>query len=176
MFFSLSRGKLLSPFERYAEEAICGLLLCGMTFFVFLEVVMRSVFHSPLAWTDEAALYCMVWVTYFGASLAVRERAHIRLLNAVLALPEPFSTASVILSDAVWIAFNLLMLWEGILLVQNLWQQPFISPALGINQKWPYMIIPLGFALMTIRMAHVYYRWFRYGDSLTKARHEEPAE
>lgn len=160
-------------FERYFEEFVCAVLLSAMTFFVVLQIVMRSVFQHPFAWSDEAALYCMVWVTYFGAALAVRERAHIRMLSIILLPPRRFSYALVVLSDLIWVAFNVLMVWQGVLLVESFWRQPTISAALGINQKWPYMIIPLGFGLMTVRIVHVYYRWIQYGDSPIKARDEE---
>ena len=45
----------------------------------------------------------------------------------------------------------------------SLWEMRFESPALGIDQKWPYMCIAVGFGLMTLRLAQVYYLWIRHG-------------
>jgi C4-dicarboxylate transporter DctQ subunit len=55
------------------------------------------------------------------------------------------------------------MVRYGYQYIALLWDQAYISPALEIDQKWPQAIIPIGFALMTVRMIQFYYRWFRDG-------------
>ncbi len=149
--------------ERYFEESICAVLAIGLSALIFTQVVMRYAFDSPLTWIDEISIYCMIWMVYIGASLAVRERAHIRVFSLLFVLPRRWASVLLVASDAIWLAFNLLMIWEGSVLVQSMWRQPFTSPALGIPQKWPYLAVAVGFALMTLRLGQIYFHWiFRH--------------
>jgi TRAP-type C4-dicarboxylate transport system permease small subunit len=159
---------MLEILDRRFEEALCGVFMSAISALMFLQVVMRYVFSSPLHWSDEIASYCMVWLVYFGAALAVRERAHIRVLNGVFLLPRRAALALIVAADLVWVAVNLLMVWHGGLLIVSLFKDPFVSPVLGIDQKWPYLVVPLAFVLMTVRLAQVYVLWWRRGVPLVK--------
>ena len=137
-----------------------------MTCLVFLQVVMRYVFHKPLSWSDEIAIYAMLWSVYLSMSWAVRERAHIRVMNLIQAFPKRIAWGLTILSDGVWFAFSLFLTYQAILLDISMWDLRFESPVLGISQKWPYLCLVFGFALMSVRLVQVYYRWIRLGEPL----------
>ena len=154
---------LLAWLERHGEEAVAGVCLCVLSTLVFGQVIMRYALHSPLSWSDEVASWCMVGLVYFGAAFAVRERAHIRVLIAIVALPRRAGLAVGILADAVWLAFNLIMAWQSAHLAASFASQPFYSAALEINLLWPHFFIPIGFALVCARMIQIYVRWARGG-------------
>lgn len=59
---------------RWVAGALVVALLCTVT----AGVVSRALGH-PLAWTDEASGYLMVWLACFGWMLATRHRSHIRI-------------------------------------------------------------------------------------------------
>ena len=143
-----------------------------MTVLVFLQVVMRYVFSAPMSWSDEIAVYAMLWSVYLSASWAVRERAHIRVMNLIQLFPGKMSTALTVLSDFVWFVFAVFLTYQSILLDISMWKLPFESPALGIPQKWPYLCLVFGFGLMTLRLIQVYYRWIRFGEPLMEPRQE----
>lgn len=153
----------LAWLERHGEEAVAGACLCVLTTLVFGQVVMRYVLHSPLSWSDEIATWCMVGLVYFGAAFAVRERAHIRVLVAIVALPRTAGLALGVFADALWFAFNAIMVWQSASLVASFAPQPFYSPALEINLLWPHLAIPLGFGLICLRMIQIYVGWARGG-------------
>lgn len=67
LFISLSEGLL--RLERYAV-AILMTLLSGA---ILLNVMTRYL-GAPIYWIDEFAVYCMVWLTFFGASAMTRLR------------------------------------------------------------------------------------------------------
>ncbi len=158
--------------ERHAEEALAGACMCMLSLLVFAQVVMRYVFQSPMSWSDEIAVYCMVGLVYFGAAFAVRERAHIRVLAAYWLLPKAAATAVAVFSDVLWFAFNAIMVWEGALLVASFREQPFYSAALEINLLWPSLAIPVGYSLICLRMIQSYMSWRRTGDSPFEARND----
>ena len=163
--FSLigDRPPLLEVLDKRFEEIVCAALISLMGCMIFVQVIMRYVFSNPLSWTDEIAVYCMVWSVYLGGALAVREGAHIRVLNGILAFGGRLSAALLIISDTLWFSVTALIAWQGALLVVSFWEQPYISPALGISQKWPYLIVPLGHLLIAARLCQIYYRWFVLG-------------
>ena len=67
-------------FARLAERALDALtiLLFAMMFAVIVcQIILRYVFNHLLVWTDEAAQYCFVWVSFLGWTMAARKRIHI---------------------------------------------------------------------------------------------------
>ena len=60
--------------ERHLEEVIAGVCVLIMATLVFLQVVLRYVFSAPTSWSDEIAVYAMLWSVYLSCSWAVRER------------------------------------------------------------------------------------------------------
>jgi TRAP-type C4-dicarboxylate transport system permease small subunit len=164
--------------ERHFEEAIAGMALVMMSSLIFCQVVARYVFEKSFSWTDEIAVYCLIWFVYISASWAVRERAHIRVMSLIELMPPAVAKWSIYLSDAIWIGFAIFLTWQGILLNESLWTRSYVSPALGIEQKWPYLIVSLGFAMMVLRLLQLYVRHIWYGDPLLEvpaAERSEPA-
>ncbi len=159
--------------ERRAEEVIAGICVCIMTVLVFLQVVMRYVFSAPMSWSDEIAVYAMLWSVYLSTSWAVRERAHIRVMNLIQLFPGKISTAMMVFSDIVWFVFAVFLTYQSLLLHISMWTLPFESPVLGIAQKWPYLCLVFGFGLMTLRLIQVYYRWIKFDEPLMEPRDGE---
>ena len=155
--------QVLRKLERHFEEILAGSCVLIMTFMVFFQVVMRYVFSMPTSWSDEIAIYAMLWSVYLSVSWAVRERAHIRVMNFINIFPKSVSLAITIFSDFIWLLFGVLMTYQSILLNITFWHDSYQSPALSIEQKWPYMCLIVGFGLMTFRIVQVYYLWFKYG-------------
>jgi C4-dicarboxylate transporter DctQ subunit len=159
-------GRMLRFLDRHFEEVIAGLGLLVMSTMVFAQVVMRYAFSAPMSWSDEIAVYCMVWSVYLSASWAVRERAHIRVLNLIELFPKPLSTWLIYVSDFIWLVFSMFICWQGVILHMSLWERSYHSPVLNIDQKWPYMVVAVGFALMSFRLIQIYVRHFKYGEPL----------
>ena len=159
----LSLSRIFSFLERRAEEVIAGVCVVVMAILVFFQVVMRYVFNAPTSWSDEIAVYGMVWSVYISSSWAVRERAHIRVMNLINLFPGRIALGLSVLSDLVWFLFAVFLTWQSFLLHFSMWELPFESPVLGIAQKWPYLCLVVGFALMSVRLIQVYFRWIRYG-------------
>lgn len=104
-------------------------------------------------------MYSMVGAVYMGASLAIRERAHIRIVMGVNMLPKYLAVAAIIIADLAWFGFLILLFYEGTIWIQLLFNTTYISPGLGIEQRWPHLIVPFTLVLMMLRMIQVYYRW-----------------
>nr|BBD50131.1 TRAP-type C4-dicarboxylate transport system, small permease component [Haliea sp. ETY-M] len=161
--------------DRHFEELLAGAAFCVMTCMVFGQVIMRYVFSAPLSWSDEIAAYCMVWSVYLSASWAVRERAHVRVFSLLRLAPRPMQQWLIYGSDLIWIVTGAVVSWQGLILFQSFDVYPYRSPVLGIDQKWPYLIVAFGFGLMTLRLLQTYYRHLRHGECLDLPDTEERA-
>lgn len=71
-----------------AEDIFLMLLLSIIFILLLTQVVSRYVFNMPITWTEEAARYLQIWVTYIGMSLAIRYNAHVRITALHDRLPE----------------------------------------------------------------------------------------
>jgi TRAP-type C4-dicarboxylate transport system permease small subunit len=58
-------------------EILMVFLLGGMAVMVFTNVVLRYGFNTGITFSEEAARYFFVWLTFIGAVIAFRENAHL---------------------------------------------------------------------------------------------------
>jgi TRAP-type C4-dicarboxylate transport system permease small subunit len=72
-------GRALRKGMAHMVEGAVGLLMAALCLTIVAGVVSRYVVGRPLAWTDEAARYLFIWVSFLGAAVAVRRRANFKL-------------------------------------------------------------------------------------------------
>ncbi|WP_282608151.1 TRAP transporter small permease [Pelagibius sp. Alg239-R121] len=154
---------MLSKLDKSFEEVICTICLSVVACSVMLQVILRFVFSSASAWAEETAVYGMIFAVYLGASMAVRERAHIRITMLVNALPRQLQIASVVLADALWFGFVVFMVTQTIEYTKLLFEVTYITPGLGIEQRWVQIVVPAALVLMLFRILQVYWRWGKSG-------------
>ena len=58
-------------------EALVALCLAVMVIRVFGNVVLRYIFNSGIAASNEVSRWLFVWLTFPGAMLGLQERAHL---------------------------------------------------------------------------------------------------
>lgn len=154
---------MLSKLDRYFEEVICTICLTVVMGSVLLQVILRYFFSTAAAWAEETAVYGMIFAVYLGATMAVRERAHIRITLLVSRLPRALQVGVVVLADTLWAGFVIFMIVQTTIYTQLLFNVTYMTPGLGIEQRWVQMIIPMAFGLMLFRILQVYWRWGRDG-------------
>jgi TRAP-type C4-dicarboxylate transport system permease small subunit len=138
------------------ESYLCQFLLAFFVVILFLQIIMRE-FGTPLYWSEELARYSFVWFVFFGATYAARLGAHNRVTLQFKLFPKIVGDVAMLLTDAVWIVFNGVMVMKGIESIEVLIEFPYASPALDWQLSAVYVIFPLSFALMTIRILQVNY-------------------
>lgn len=150
---------MLKTLDQYFEEVICTICLGIVVGSVLLQVILRFGFSSAVIWAEETAVYGMIFAVYLGATMAVRDRAHIRITFFVNRLPRRLQVASIVLADLLWAGFLIFMVVQTIVYTQLLFRVTYVSPGLGIEQRWFQMLIPMAFGLMLFRILQVYWRW-----------------
>jgi C4-dicarboxylate transporter DctQ subunit len=140
------------------EEGVIALLLAAMTLVTFSQVVARYVFNTGAVWALELTQYLFAWLVLFGMSYGVRVGAHI----GVDAFVRKMSSR---VQRYVGIAAALFCMgYAGIVFVGswNLVDFTYVldieSEDLPIPQWVPYLILPIGFGLLFLRLAQVAFR------------------
>jgi TRAP-type C4-dicarboxylate transport system permease small subunit len=139
------------------ESYICRALLVTFVSLLFLQIVLRQFFDYTLPWGEELATYLFVWFAFFGASYATRKAAHNRVTFQFKLFPQAFATVSEALADLLWLGFNLYFVYLSTDFVFNRMNLFWKSQTMGIPMKYIYLVLPLAFALMSLRIIQVNY-------------------
>ncbi len=140
--------KLLDNLESY----ICQFLLVSFVILLFAQIVLRNLFSYSLPWGDELATYAFVWFAYLGAVYATKMSAHNRVTFQFKFFPRWVEKACGMLTDLIWIGFNAVFIYLSYDFVFNKMNLFWKSQTLGVPMKYFYLILPIAFIAMTIRI------------------------
>lgn len=143
--------KFLDNFESY----ICQVLLSFFVVILFLQIALRVCFNHVIPWSEEISRFAFVWFVFFGAAYAARLAAHNRVMIQFKLFPKIVQDCAIIVTDLIWIGFNLIMIKKSTEIIGDLTEFPYMSPALDWSMAYVYWIFPISFGLMTIRIIQV---------------------
>lgn len=112
-------------------KGIIAAFLAVMVVLVFGNVVLRYGFNSGIAISEELSRWLLVWLTFLGAVVAMREHAHLGVDAIVRMLPAVGKRFCFIINYC-------LMLFADWLLLSGSWRQTIINiddraPATGLS-------------------------------------------
>ncbi len=136
---------------RHAEEALS--VLFGVVLFGVLiwQVVTRYLLNDPSIWTEEGARYLYVGVVFFGASAAVRDRAHIGMPFIVDRLPLRARLATNLLTQALSLLFCIaIAVWGTRAAIREM---DLPSVAMELPMGYVLALVPLAMGCAAVRIA-----------------------
>jgi len=99
--------------------------------------------------------------------------AHNRVTVHFQLMPKWLSMSMLTFADLLWVAFNVYFVWLSYDFVFNRMNLFWKSQTLGVPMKYIYLILPLAFTLMSLRILwNVYLRVFK-GIEPLDPEHEE---
>lgn len=123
-------------------------MLLAIVLIVLANVVLRYFFHIGLGWTEEAARFLLIGMTFVAAAAAVQEWGHFRLMIATRWIPKRLHGAVQVSAILVTLAMSVVLVVNGIALVQVSWLQT--SPTMEWHMGYIYSIVPASGAIMAI--------------------------
>ncbi|MFO6421378.1 TRAP transporter small permease [Hylemonella sp. W303a] len=113
-----------------------ALALAVMVVLVFGNVVLRYVFNSGIAVSEEMSRWLFVWITFLGGIAAIHENAHLGTDMLV-------SRLSVGGKKVCYVAAHLIMLYITWLCLKGSWQQTLLNadmnaPVTGLSMAMFY--------------------------------------
>ncbi len=139
------------------EEALLCLLLFVMVLITFVTVVTRYLFDIPLSYIDQLVPNLFVWVTFLGASAAVKRRAHLGLSAIYDAMPvrmRRFVDVAVLFGTSTFFAVTA---WYGVRVVL-LQMENRMMASLGYPSWVIGLAVPVGAMLFVIRSLEAWRR------------------
>jgi len=124
------------------------LLTIALTLVVFLQVLFRYALHSPLAWSEELAMFLFQWCNFIGAAIAVRYHYHYSVDLLIKRFPEGWRTTIDILIGAIIFAVGYIMIHMGIGMMRLTMDHMY--PVLQFPVSYAYLVFPVSGALMII--------------------------
>lgn len=142
------------------ELALAAALAVAVTLMILANVVTRAA-GQAIYWTDEAAIYAMIWMTFLAASASIHDRSAV----AVTLVPDMLGAGGRrlfrVAVDVIVLAFALFMAWfcwrwfrPDVLIATGFDTQAFQqetfnfiyaepTTTLGIPKVWVWLVMPL---------------------------------
>ncbi len=165
------------------EETSIAICLGIMTLITFANVIARYVFNSNILWALELTVFLFAWMILMGASYGVKKHIHIGVDVVINLLTPPMRKLCAILAVCACLAFSIMLLigawdyWypfatkrafletEDIPMPEML---QFMAEWLNEGERYeklprmiPYLALPLGVALLTLRFLQLGWKVFR---------------
>lgn len=152
----------LLRFAERALDALAVVLFALMFGVVILQVALRYAFNHPLVWTDEAAAYFLVWISFLGMALASRKRIHIGISFVVDRLPPAVRRVLHIFWAAAAAAFAILLFAVGVLITRANGDVRMVSIDFTF---WPvYLVVPIAAVFLLVYSLRDLVQIVRRGD------------
>lgn len=148
----------LKAVDRDGERYLMLVFYCTIVFVIVTEVIRRFVLSYSSLWGEEAARYAFIYLGWVGASYSVKQRAHIRFDFILHALPVRWHGIIYIFGDVVTLVFACFAMYWSLHTLGTLLEFGGKSYALRISKAWFEAAVPLGFAMMTVRLVQSFLR------------------
>jgi C4-dicarboxylate transporter DctQ subunit len=119
--------------------------------------VARYVFNSGVVWALELTQYLFAWLVLFGMSYGVKVGSHIGVDAFVKKMSPPARRAVGIAAALLCMCYGAIVFVGGWNLVDFTYMLDIESEDLPVPQWVPYLILPIGYGLIFLRLAQVAY-------------------
>lgn len=139
-------SSLAATLARNWLEALCAAMLVAICVVVFAGVFFRYFLHIGLGWTEEAARYLQVWMTFAGATVAVKRWGHFQLTIINQWIPPGAQRLTQVFAVLVVATLAGVMVVYGIDITRVGWNQT--SPIMSWRIGYLYLVAPVSGVLM----------------------------
>lgn len=144
--YKTARNVLVQALAVFLMVAFAGLVLD-----VLWGVFSRYVLGAQTRWTEELAIYLLVWISLMGASLTYAEHGHLGVDYLVGKLDPVARWFAALAVELLVLVFAVGILgYGGFVLVVETLESGQISPALGWSAGYAYLAAPLSGAFFTL--------------------------
>ncbi|GAE31801.1 TRAP transporter small permease [Halalkalibacter hemicellulosilyticus] len=154
---------ILKKINEHLEEWILVSLLAVSLTSITMQITMRFIFDNSLAWSEELARYCFIWLIYIGIAYGVKRSRHICLDVVYDIVPDAWKKVMLLISNVLVGLFALYVIYYSVFLIEQLTNFSQTSAAMRINMIYVYLSVPIGMAITLLRLiqnlVHVIRNW-----------------
>ena len=155
---STAKFSVLHWLDENFEKIFLVIGLLAIILFITLQTVYRYVItyvastSGAMVWTEELSRYIFIWITYLALCVAIKRRSSIRVDIIYDKLPKRWQDLSWIVVHICFLVLTVMIAVTGWSQIERLPTFPQYTPAMRIPFLIPYLILPIGFGLMSIRL------------------------
>ena len=127
----------------FFEEIFLGGTILFTSILLFVNVILRYVFHNSIYWAEELVRYLMVWLIFFGGSQVVRKEGHIRVDIVLRALPPKGQRIWEIGVHIICIVMLGVLFWFSLQQCLRVFASEQVSPAMEMPMGWSIWLSPV---------------------------------
>lgn len=131
-----------------ALQWIAALMLLAIVLIVLSNVFFRYFLHIGLGWTEEAARFLLIAMTFVAAAAAVKSWGHFQLLIITKWISERHHRTVQVFAVLVVLVMSMILVRYGIAIARVSWFQT--SPTMEWSMGYLYLIVPASGLLMFI--------------------------
>jgi TRAP-type transport system small permease protein len=139
-------------YERLTNT-VAVLLFTAMIVVTSLGVFFRYVLNAPLHWTEESDRYLFIWLTWVGASITMRYRAHIAVDILVRQFDPRRRLWFALGAQSCVLAFLAVVFYASLPVLEVTSRTRTV--ATDVPTSWVYMAVPVGCTLIAIETLRI---------------------
>lgn len=125
------------------------------------NVFFRYILDTGIDWSDEVARIIFVWIVFIGSYIAFKHNSHAAVHVLRSKLPAKLKRYHTLFIALLEVAFMILLVWYGTVLVLNTNKFGQVTAGLGVPMSWFYMVIPVTALMMAINLLITAIREFK---------------
>jgi len=149
---------------RNLERNLSWLLLVTLTLMLTSQIVARYVFFTSISWVEEFSRIVFIWYIYLSISWIIIQGRHVRVNVLQYVVPEFLLKYFNFLADSLWLLFNVVLGYYGVLFVISEITVYEETAELEIPVAIVHAIIPIGFTIMAFRLIQYMVRVYVKGE------------
>jgi TRAP-type C4-dicarboxylate transport system permease small subunit len=132
-------------------ETLIIVSVAVLTLDVLWQVFTRFVIKDPCTWSEELAVFMIIWVALLGSAVALGRGSHLGVDYFVSKLPEKLRIKCEVVVFLLIALFSLtVFVIGGTNLVISILKLGQVSPSLGVQVGYVYLAIPISGFFMTL--------------------------
>ncbi|GKX54778.1 hypothetical protein SOASR030_08900 [Leminorella grimontii] len=151
--------KIIYYINENLEKGLLILTLGLMSAFIIIQVVMRYVFQSSLAWSEEFIRWLFVWFIWIGISYGFKLKKHVSIPLIVDLFPDKIRKGIAIFTQLSMAVFFIFLCYYSykqatspLVLRQSSVVLAWPIDKQNVSMFWLYASMPLGALLSSFRL------------------------
>lgn len=149
--------------EKFARfvELVMVTLTVFMVLLVSYQVFERYVLHYTPPWSEELAVYLMIWFGVIGIAVGVWRDTHMSLHYFADKMPAKVQRVLLLFKYVLMLVYSGVITYQGFEMVKLTISQK--SPAMGLPVGYVYLVLPISMVLIVIFTLEKFYEDFLKG-------------
>lgn len=120
-------------------------IVAVLTIILVSAVVFRYGLNSSISWAEEGSKYLMVWLTFLGTPIALRQFGHINIDLILNVVPGRLKQLMYFFVNLIILFTMAIIFWHGIKFTQLGMRQ--VASSFNLSMFYMYVAVPIGAGL-----------------------------